>query len=163
MLTPSERFELINRTLRKHQLEKMTHHLCKMANVSKSGYYWWLAAEQARQLREEADEQDLLLIREHFEKRNGKVGALVLKMCLEHKSGVIMNHKKIRRIMRKYGLVAKIRQANPYRKLAKATQEHRHSLITLNVSLTRASRRKSFSQTSHTCTMVRGNARICPV
>ncbi|WP_152382207.1 IS3 family transposase [Paenibacillus brasilensis] len=123
-LTPSERFELINRTLRKHQLEKMTHHLCKMANVSKSGYYRWLAAEQARQLREEADEQDLLLIREHFEKRNGKVGALVLKMCLEHKSGVIMNHKKIRRIMRKYGLVAKIRQANPYRKLAKATQEH---------------------------------------
>ncbi|MGM1023808.1 MAG: IS3 family transposase, partial [Bacillota bacterium] len=63
-------------------------------------------------------------MREHFEKRNGKVGALVLKMCLEHKSGVIMNHKKIRRIMRKYGLVAKIRQANPYRKLAKATQEH---------------------------------------
>jgi hypothetical protein len=27
-------------------------------------------------------------------KRNGKVGALVLKMRLEKKSGVIMNHKK---------------------------------------------------------------------
>jgi putative transposase len=102
----------------------MTHHLCKLANVSKSGYYRWLATEEARQLRERADEQDLMLIKEHFDKRNGKVGALVLKMRLENKSGVIMNHKKIRRIMRKYGLIAKVRQANPYRKLAKATQEH---------------------------------------
>jgi transposase InsO family protein len=103
----------------------MTHYLCKLASVSKSGYYRWLAAEESRQLREHADEQDLLLIKKHFEKRNGKVGALVLKMRLERKSSVIMNHKKIRRIMRKYGLVAKIRQANPYRKLAKATQEHK--------------------------------------
>lgn len=102
----------------------MTRYLCKLVNVSRSGYYRWLAAEEARQLKEVADERDLLLIREHFEKRNGKVGALVLKMRLENKSGVIMNHKKIRRIMRKYGLVAKVRQANPYRKIAKATQEH---------------------------------------
>lgn len=102
----------------------MTHYLCKIANVSKSGYYRWLAAEEARQLREIADEQDLMLIKGIFNKCNGKVGALVLKMRLEKKKGVIMNHKKIRRIMRKYGLKAKIRQAKPYRKLAKATQEH---------------------------------------
>jgi putative transposase len=102
----------------------MTHYLCKIANVSKSGYYRWLAAEEARQLREIADEQDLMLIKGLFDKCNGKVGALVLKMRLEKKKGVIMNHKKIRRIMRKYGLKAKIRQAKPYRKLAKATQEH---------------------------------------
>ncbi len=46
-------------------------------------------------------------------------------MYLERKDTVIMNHKKIRRLMRKYNLVAKVRQANPYRKMAKATQEHR--------------------------------------
>ena len=34
--------------------------------------------------------------------------------------GVIMNVKKIRRLMRKYGLMCPIRQANPYRRLAKA-------------------------------------------
>ncbi|MCY9757784.1 IS3 family transposase, partial [Paenibacillus alvei] len=56
---------------------------------------------------------------------NGKIGALVIKMRLEKLNGVVMNHKKIRRIMRKFGLVATIRQANPYRKMAKATQEHR--------------------------------------
>jgi putative transposase len=46
-------------------------------------------------------------------------------MNLERKVSVTMNHKKIRRLMRKYNLVAKVRQANPYRKIAKATQEHR--------------------------------------
>lgn len=46
-------------------------------------------------------------------------------MHLERRDTVIMNHKKIRRLMRKYNLVAKVRQANPYRKMAKATQEHR--------------------------------------
>jgi putative transposase len=54
-----------------------------------------------------------------------KAGALVIKMHLEQHDHLTMNHKKIRRIMRKYGLVAKIRRPNPYRKMAKATQEHK--------------------------------------
>ena len=33
---------------------------------------------------------------------------------------VVMNLKKIRRLMRKYGLFCPIRQANPYRRMAKA-------------------------------------------
>lgn len=46
-------------------------------------------------------------------------------MRLERLSGVVMNHKKIRRIMRKFKLVAVIRQANPYRTMARATQEYK--------------------------------------
>lgn len=38
--------------------------------------------------------------------------------------GCIMNHKKIQRIMRKYGLVTQIRKRNPYKDLMKKTQEH---------------------------------------
>lgn len=34
--------------------------------------------------------------------------------------GIRMNHKKIRRLMRKYGLYCPIRKANPYRRMAKA-------------------------------------------
>ena len=34
--------------------------------------------------------------------------------------GIRMNHKKIRRLMRKYGLCCLIRKANPYRRMAKA-------------------------------------------
>lgn len=36
-----------------------------------------------------------------------------------------MNHKKIIRIMRKYGLVTTIRKKNPYKAIMKQTQEHR--------------------------------------
>ena len=36
-----------------------------------------------------------------------------------------MNHKKIRRLMKRYGLFAKVRKPKPYKKMAKATQEHR--------------------------------------
>ncbi|MNC28708.1 Integrase core domain protein [compost metagenome] len=98
--------------------------MCELAGVSKSGYYRWLGAEQKRQQRAYRDEQDFFLIKSHYEALQGKAGALVIKMRLEHLSGVIMNHKKIRRIMRKYNLIAKIRKAKPYRKMAKATQEH---------------------------------------
>lgn len=34
--------------------------------------------------------------------------------------GILMNHKKIRRLMRKYHLFCPIRKANPYRRMAKA-------------------------------------------
>ncbi|ATO48422.1 transposase [Brevibacillus laterosporus DSM 25] len=105
-------------------MRDVTRYLCKLACVSASGYYRWLRAEKIRQLREDADEHDIKLIKKHFDALHGKAGALVIKMRLERESGVIMNHKKIRRLMRKYKLVATIRQANPYRKLAKATQEY---------------------------------------
>jgi transposase InsO family protein len=45
-------------------------------------------------------------------------------MILENDYGKIMNHKKIRRIMTEYGLHTKIRRKNPYRIMAKKTQEH---------------------------------------
>lgn len=112
----------------------MTRHLCKLAEVSVSGYYRWLSAEESRQRREEADERDLLLIKAHFDRLNGKAGALVIKMNLENEDNVVMNHKKIRRLMRKYNLVAKVRQANPYRKMAQATQEHKMCTNLLSVT-----------------------------
>ncbi|WP_116187855.1 IS3 family transposase [Paenibacillus taihuensis] len=95
------------------------------AGVSRSGYYRWLSAEETRQERELSDQQDLELLRKHFHALNRKADALVLKMHFKHEDHVIMNHKKIRRLMKKGQLVAEIRQADPYRKAAKATQEHR--------------------------------------
>jgi transposase InsO family protein len=41
------------------------------------------------------------------------------------RQGIIMNHKKIRRLMKTYDLITQVRRRNPYRHLAKATQEHR--------------------------------------
>lgn len=36
-----------------------------------------------------------------------------------------MNHKKIQRLMRKYGLLAKVRRKNPYKAIMKKRMEHR--------------------------------------
>lgn len=95
-----------------------------MAGVSRSGYYDWLKASSLRKLREEQDELDIELIREIFINKKEKVGALQIKMIMENDYLAEMNHKKIRRLMTKYNLKAKIRKANPYRKMAKATKEH---------------------------------------
>ena len=46
-----------------------------------------------------------------------------MKLLLDN--GIVMNHKKIQRIMKKYGLVAKIRRVNPYRMIMKKSLEHR--------------------------------------
>ena len=44
-------------------------------------------------------------------------------MVLDNEFIVHFNLKKIRRLMKKYGLKCPIRQANPYRRMMKATQE----------------------------------------
>lgn len=42
-------------------------------------------------------------------------------MCMLHwNPPIVMNVKKIRRLMDKYGLMCPIRKANPYRRMAKA-------------------------------------------
>ena len=45
-------------------------------------------------------------------------------MVLDNEFNIHFNLKKIRRLMKKYGLKCPIRQANPYRRMMKATQEH---------------------------------------
>lgn len=93
--------------------------LCKIAKVSKSGYYkWWKNADKIK------DEADALLIAEIFFKSKQKAGFRTIKMKLLTEYGIIMNHKKIIRIMKKYGMRTKIRRANPYKYAAKIRQEH---------------------------------------
>ena len=95
--------------------------LCRIAGVSRSGYYAWLDAAPLRQSREETDSADFALVKQAYEFRGYKKGARSIYMRLLHLDPpVIMNIKKIRRLMRKYGLFCPIRQANPYRQMAKA-------------------------------------------
>jgi transposase InsO family protein len=93
--------------------------LCSIQNVSRSGYYRWLA----RSGKIAKDHDDYLLIKTAFEKGQKKYGWRSVQMNLPE--GIIMNHKKIKRIMKKYGLICKIRRPNPYKQMAKKTQEHR--------------------------------------
>ena len=95
--------------------------LCQIAGVSRSGYYAWLDAASLRQSREEMDNADFALVKQAYEFRGYQKGARSIYMRLLHLDPpVVMNIKKIRRLMRKYGLFCPIRQANPYRRMAKA-------------------------------------------
>ena len=94
-------------------------YMCQIAGVSRSGYYAWCGAAPARKAREEDDRADFALILEAYRFRGYKKGAKSIYMRLLH-TGVRMNLKKIRRLMRKYGLSCPIRKPNPYRQMAKA-------------------------------------------
>lgn len=117
---PEVKFALIREaTLRDNNLLNISK-LCEIAGVSRSGYYNWCASEAARREREDADKKDFELILEAYSFRGYSKGARGVHMRLLHSPGIIMNIKKIRRLMHKYGLFCPIRKANPYRRMAKA-------------------------------------------
>lgn len=93
--------------------------MCSFAGVSRSGYYNWLRRAPARYNRELRDKADFMLILDAYNYRGYAKGARGIYMRLLH-AGVRMNLKKIRRLMKKYGLLCPIRKANPYRRMAKA-------------------------------------------
>ncbi|WP_370251113.1 MULTISPECIES: IS3 family transposase [unclassified Exiguobacterium] len=124
-LTPKERYQVINTVIRTFRLKNLVRPLCEIAGVSRSGYYAWLTRAEDDSLREERDYADYLLLKHVHDRRDGKIGYRGLYMEVLDLIGAPMNHKRILRLMRKYGLVTKIRRKNAYRKLAKATHEHR--------------------------------------
>jgi transposase InsO family protein len=103
----------------------MTSYLCELTGVSRSGYYKWLQNQEKQANREEQDYQDYLLLKSIYDGAKGKIGYRGLYMELAEQLVTPMNHKKILRLMRKFNFFAKVRQANPYRKIAKATEAHR--------------------------------------
>lgn len=119
MNEPDSVFAVINESLRDQEPRLTVTELCRIAGVSRSGYYSWLKSEKQRQAREAADRRDFDLILTAYNYRGYKKGVRSIHMRLLH-TGTAMNLKKIRRLMRKYGLTCPIRKANPYRRMAKA-------------------------------------------
>lgn len=119
----SERYELIDSIIREYRLKGMVKYLCKIAEVSRSGYYYWKNNEATRYKKYEQDSNDFELLHQvYIEKK--KCGVEEIKMALDAEYDVVMNHKKIRRILRLHGIMSPIRKAKPYKKMMKATQEH---------------------------------------
>ena len=102
--------------------------LCQIAGVSKSGYYYWLNTSEFRMKKEEQDRADFDLILAAFKYRGYDKGIRGIHMRLLHQDPpVVMNVKKIQRIMRKYGLLCPIRKANPYRRMARALKTNNYA------------------------------------
>lgn len=124
-LKPSKVFELIHNLISKFNLKRMTKQLCKISNVSTSGFYRFLNTQAYRNTKEYNDLKSRDIILKAFNHRGYKKGSRSIKMTLENEFGIIMNRKKIQRIMRKYNIICPIRKSNPYKRIAKATKEHR--------------------------------------
>lgn len=115
------KFEVIHKTVQEEDNLLNVSMLCDIARVSRSGYYRWVKAEATREEREKRDRADFELILKAYNHRGYSKGARGIYMCMLHwEKPVVMNIKKIRRLMNKYGLVCPIRKANPYRRMAKA-------------------------------------------
>lgn len=115
------KFEIINEVIRKEDNVLSVTMLCEIAGVSRSGYYRWKNAEAERERQELQDQEDFEKILRAYQKRGYAKGAKGIYMTLLHETpSIVMNVKKIRRLMKKYGLICKIRKANPYKRMAKA-------------------------------------------
>ena len=121
METATDKFEIIHETINKANNKLSIAMLCEIAGVSRSGYYNWVASEEKRTEKEKQDRADFDLILIAYAHRGYDKGAQGIYMRLIHMDPpVVMNVKKIRRLMKKYGLICEIRKANPYRRMAKA-------------------------------------------
>lgn len=95
--------------------------LCRAAGVSRSGYYSYLQNEEKRLRREAQDREDFEKILVAYNYRGYSKGARGIYMRFLHMDPPEhMNLKKIRRLMKKYGLMCPVRKANPYRRMARA-------------------------------------------
>lgn len=119
----SYKFQIIYEVIKSENNVLSVSMLCDIAKVSRSGYYRWVNAEEKRKELEERDRKDFELILIAYQYRGYDKGARGIYMRLLHMNPpIIMNVKKIRRLMKKYNLFCPIRKANPYRRMAKALQ-----------------------------------------
>ena len=104
-------YEIIHESLKNKSSSLSVTALCEIAGVSRSGYYNWVNSEDTRNKREGHDREDFELILEAYNFRGYKKGVLSINMRLLH-TGIVMNPKKIRRLMHKFNLFCPIRKAN---------------------------------------------------
>lgn len=121
MSEPDSIFAIIHEAMQSQHPKLTITEMCRVAGVSRSGYYSWVKSEKMRKEREATDQHDFELVLEAYNFRGYNKGVRGIHMRLLH-IGVVMNIKKIRRLMNKYHLTCPIRKANPYRRMAKAIQ-----------------------------------------
>lgn len=117
----SYKFKIIYEMTQKENNLLTVSMLCEIAHVSRSGYYNWVNSEDMRIKKENKDKKDFEIILQAYQYRGYNKGARSIYMRLIHMNPpIVMNVKKIRRLMKKYNLFCPIRKANPYRRMAKA-------------------------------------------
>lgn len=78
------------------------------------------------------DARDLIL--KAINRRGYKKGSRSIKMTIEHDMGIVMNRKKIQRIMRKCGIVCPHRKPNLYAYLSTIKDNSTNEISSYHVS-----------------------------
>ena len=97
-------------------------HLCTIAGVHESGYYAWKKRRPQHLRKQEDDAVLVMLIRTTCGKYLGKWGSRQVTMQISTPEHPI-NHKRVERIMREYGLLSKRRSVNPYKNIPKESTD----------------------------------------
>lgn len=92
--------------------------MCQFFQVSRSGYYAYLRRKESKK-----DESLVQLIRQCREKTDRTYGYRRIGLWLDRR-GCHVNHKRIYRIMQKYGLFSEIRRVRKYQQMS--DQLHRY-------------------------------------
>jgi putative transposase len=107
-LDKQARFETIKEMKEEYPLVE----LCSIADVSRAGYYKWIATAEARKARAERD----VFLKEHIlaiHRLRPYFGYIRMHTALG-KEGLVVNHKKVRRLMRELGIRSVIRKKRPF-------------------------------------------------
>lgn len=84
--------------------------LCKIANVSRAGYYKWVKRQTQTTAKDREDERLKTLLRAGYKRHRGRYGYLRLNVWLNRQTAQSYNHKRIYRLLDEIGLKAKIRR-----------------------------------------------------
>jgi transposase InsO family protein len=84
-----------------HQQRYGVKRLCRIVKVARSSYYYWRSTAPARAARDAADQALAVRIRAVRAAHDGTYGAPRITAEL-HDDGVVVNHKKVARVMRRY-------------------------------------------------------------
>ena len=114
-LKPSSKYEIIN-SIDNYSVYKMF----KIANISKSGYYKWLKNKDKISFQKILE---YTLIKNLFFNAKGIKGIRRIKMELENTYGIVLNRKKISKMMNELNLITKTRKKNPYKQNLKENSE----------------------------------------
>lgn len=113
--------------IKKSNLKRMVSYLCEIMGVSRSSYYNYFTEKSVQKciVQGQVDEIVRNIILKAYRFQGRKKAARQIKMTLQNQYEITYNLKRIFRIMKKYNIICPIRKANPYRRMAKATKEHR--------------------------------------
>ena len=109
-LIKKRRFELIHALQDEYDVKS----LCLAADVSRSGYYRWRSKQQRNTLHEIENQQILEKAKKVYEESRGTYGYRRIGLALQNE-GIIVNHKRLQRILYENDLQSRIRQQRVYK------------------------------------------------